>query len=64
MPSTTQRRSIEESMTALPPQLGGGSITTLTRGLSWISLAVALQPKPAFRAVVQAKDPDATKASS
>ncbi len=35
MPSTTQRRSIEESMTVLPPQLGGGPIATITQGLSW-----------------------------
>ncbi len=62
MPSTTQRRSIEESMTVLPRQLGGGPVTTLTQGLSWISLTLAFEPKPVIRAVVQAKDPDATKA--
>jgi len=62
MPSTTQRRSIEESMTVLPSQLGGGPITTLTRGLSWISLTLAFGPKPVVRAVVQAKDPDTAKA--
>ncbi len=62
MPSTTQRRSIEESMTVLPPQLGGGPIATITQGLSWASLTLAFEPKPAIRAVVQAKDPDATKA--
>jgi prepilin-type processing-associated H-X9-DG protein len=62
MPSTTQRRSIEESMTVLPPQFGGAPITTLTQGLSWVSLTLAFEPKPAIRAVVQAKDPDSTKA--
>jgi hypothetical protein len=62
VPSRTLRRSIEESMTALPALLGGGPITTLTQGLSWISLSLALEPKPAFRAVVQGKDPDAAKA--
>jgi hypothetical protein len=62
MPSTTQRRSIEESMTVLPRQLGGGPVTTLTQGLSWISLTLAFEPKPVIRAVVQAKDLDSTKA--
>jgi hypothetical protein len=61
-PSTTLRRSIEESLAVLPEELGGGPITTLTRGLSWISLTSAFEPKPVIRAVVQAKDPDATKA--
>ncbi len=61
-PSTTLRRSIEESLTVLPDELGGGPITTLTRGLSWISLTSALEPRPMIRAVVQAKDPDATRA--
>ena len=62
VPSTTLRRSIEESMAVLPQELGGGPITTVTQGLSWISLTLAFEPKPVIRAVVQAKDPDATKA--
>ncbi len=62
IPSTTLRRSTEESMTSLPQELGGGPITAITRGLSWISLTLTFEPKPAVRAVVQAKDPDATKA--
>ena len=61
-PSTTLRRSIEESLAVLPEGLGGGPITTLTRGLSWISLASGFEPRPVIRAVVQAKDPDATRA--
>ena len=61
VPSTTLRRSIEESLAMLPQQLGGGPITTVTRGLSWISLTLAFEPKPVIRAVVQAKDPDAAK---
>ena len=61
-PSTTLRRSIEESLAELPEELGGGPITTLTRGLSWISLTSAFEPRPVIRAVVQAKDPDATRA--
>jgi prepilin-type processing-associated H-X9-DG protein len=62
VPSSTQRRSIEESMAVLPPQLGGGPITTLTQGLTWISLTLAFEPKPVVRGIAQAKDPDAAKA--
>ncbi len=46
----------------LPPQVGGGPITTVTRGMTWASLAVAFEPEPAVRAVVQAKDADAAGA--
>jgi hypothetical protein len=62
VPSTTLRRSIEESLAVLPQELGGGPITTVTQGLRWMSLTLALEPRPVIRAVVQAKDPDATKA--
>ena len=40
VPSTTLRRSIEESMAILPQELGGGPITTITQGLSWVSLTL------------------------
>ena len=43
VPSTTLRRSIEESLAVLPEELGGGPITTLTRGLSWISLTFGVR---------------------
>ncbi len=62
VPSTTLRRSIEESSAVLPRELGGGPITTVTQGLRWISLTLASEPRPTIRAVVQAKDPDATRA--
>ena len=55
VPSTTLRRSIEESLTVLPQELGGGPITTVTQGLRWISLTLVSEPKPMIRAVVQAK---------
>jgi Protein of unknown function (DUF1559) len=61
VPSSTLRRSIEESLAVLPQELGGGPTTTVTRGLSWISLTSAFEPKPVLRAVVQTKDPDAAK---
>jgi len=62
IPSTTQRRAIEESMTTLPPPLGGAPVTAVTKGLRWASLALAAEPRPTLRAVLQAKDDDAAKA--
>ena len=62
VPSTTLRRSIEESLAVLPQELGGGPITTVSQGLRWISVTLAFEPKPVIRAVVQTKDPDAAKA--
>lgn len=62
IPSATQRRAVEEALPTLPPPVGGGAITTVTRGALWASITLAFEPKPAFRAVVQAKDADAAKA--
>ena len=62
VPSTTLRRSIEESMAVLPQELGGGSITTITQGVRWISFTSASEPGPVIRALVQAKDADASRA--
>ncbi|SIO66916.1 Protein of unknown function [Singulisphaera sp. GP187] len=61
VPSTTQRRALEESMPNLPPELGEVPITTLSRGLRWASLAIAAEPKPALHVVVQAQNADAAK---
>ncbi len=62
IPGATLRRSIEESMPSLPPQLGGGPIATLSRGMDWASIALATEPRPALRLVVKAKDEDAARA--
>ena len=62
IPSTTQRRAIEESAATLPPQLGGGPITTLTQGLRWASLAMAFEPRHTLRVTLQARDADAAQA--
>jgi prepilin-type processing-associated H-X9-DG protein len=56
IPSTIQRRAIEETMTDLPAELGGGPITALTQNLRWASLTLATAPKATIRAVIQAKD--------
>jgi hypothetical protein len=59
--SATQRRALEESMADLPPELGGGSILIVSRGLRWASITLGLEPKPALGAVVQARDADAAR---
>ncbi|MDR3639669.1 MAG: DUF1559 domain-containing protein [Isosphaeraceae bacterium] len=56
MPSNTQRRALEESLTVLPPQFGGAPITSVTRGARWASVALDLGPKPTLRAILQASD--------
>ncbi|MEO6810283.1 MAG: DUF1559 domain-containing protein, partial [Isosphaeraceae bacterium] len=61
-PSDVQRRAVEEAMPALPTELGGGPIATVTRGLRWASLTVDLAPKPLLRIVIQAQDADAATA--
>ncbi len=62
VPSTTLRRSIEESMAVLPRELGGGSITTITQGVRWISFTSVSEPGPVVQALVQARDADASRA--
>jgi prepilin-type processing-associated H-X9-DG protein len=59
VPSITQRRAIEEALPTLPAPIGGGPITTVTRGLRWATLA--LEPRPTVRAIIQAQDADAAK---
>ena len=62
LPSTTQRRAVEESVATLPAQLGGGPITTLTQGLRWASLEMAFEPRQTLRVTLQARDADAAQA--
>ena len=62
LPGAVQRRALEEAMGNLPPQVGGGPITAITRGLRWASLSLAVEPKPMLRGVVQAQDEAAAKA--
>lgn len=56
IPGETLRRSVEESVPSLPAQLGGGPISTLTRGMNWAVFSLSVDPKPVLRAVVSAKD--------
>src|SRR5207245_1099651 len=45
VPTNENRRVVEEIMPKLPPELGGGPITIVTRGILWAAVAVDLPPK-------------------
>jgi hypothetical protein len=59
--SADTRKGVEESLPALPKELGGGDIKTLTRGLQWAAVGVEARPKARVRFVYQAADKDAAK---
>jgi hypothetical protein len=56
MPPASSRRVIEELMPKLPAEVGGGSTTILTHGISWAALAVDLSPKAAVRLTIKSQD--------
>jgi hypothetical protein len=60
--TTDTRKIFEETLPDLPPELGGGSIKVLTRGLQWIAIWIDGPPKLKLHAIVQASDKDAAKA--
>ena len=55
------RRATEESLAALPTELGGGPVAALTQGARWAALGIPADAEPA-RLVVQATDPRAAAA--
>ncbi len=61
-PSTVQRRAFEEAMPRLPDAIGGGPITSITRGLSWATLNLLTQPNPELHGIVQARDAESARA--
>jgi hypothetical protein len=62
IPTDAMRRVFEETMPNLPPQLGGGPVTTLTRGLTWAALRADFGASPTLKLVAQASDPKAAGA--
>ncbi len=60
-PPADTRRVIEEAMPTLPPELGGGPTTVITRGLRWISLGVHLPPDASIHLTIRAKDAESAK---
>lgn len=61
-PGAGLRRSLEETFVNLPGPLGGRPIETVTRGLSWASVAIATAPEVAVRVEMQAADEPAARA--
>lgn len=61
IPSNENRKVVEEIMPQMPAELGGGPITTVTRGARWAALGVDLPPKLSLRGTIQATDGEAAK---
>lgn len=62
IPSAASRRVVEELMPNLPVELGGGPVTTLSRGVLWAAIGGDLSPKPTLRLVVQSQTAEAARA--
>lgn len=62
VPTTDTRRVLDETLPTLPDELGGGSITPLSRGLRSLALDLEAEPKLALRLAVQTDDADAAGA--
>ena len=58
------RRALEETISTLPPELGNLPGTTLTRGLQWACLDVAVQPEVTLRLTIQSADADSAQSMS
>lgn len=62
IPSADTRRVLEEMVPELPPQLGGGPVTKITRGVLWLAAGVGLSgDNPTFRLVVASPDESAAR---
>ncbi|MDB5298852.1 MAG: hypothetical protein JWO87_515, partial [Phycisphaerales bacterium] len=62
IPTADLRRSFEENMPTLPIGNAPMPITTLTRGMSWVTATIAPPPKPQIAVI--AKTPDAASANA
>ena len=60
-PSSGQRRTLEETIPELPQELGGGSITAVSKGMEWTILRFDGEPKLDLRLVAMAVNPAAAK---
>lgn len=60
-PTADNRRVIEDMIPTLPSELGGGPITAVTHGCSWISLGISTQNHVSVKVVVQSQDAAAAK---
>jgi Protein of unknown function (DUF1559) len=55
-PNADLCRVVEETMTNLPPAVGGGSVQIFSRGLTWACVTLATTPKFDVSLIVQASD--------
>jgi hypothetical protein len=62
VPSDEQRRIVAEGVPSLPPQMGGGPGTILSKGVRWAAIGVTTQPTLSVRLISQAEDAAAAKA--
>jgi hypothetical protein len=64
IPSSDQRRAIEEVMPLVPQELGSGPMKSLTRGVIWAAASATLTPKFSVRLRIQSESPAAAKVFS
>ncbi len=62
IPNADSRKVLEETSPTLPTELGGGAMTTLTKGLQWACLAISAAPEVKGSVVIQSPDADSAKA--
>lgn len=62
IPTADNRRVIEETLPALPKQLGGGPSSVLTRGVTWAAASLQLPPKMSVLVAVRSSDGQAAQA--
>jgi hypothetical protein len=62
LPSADARRVLEETLPNVPRELGGGPITSVSRGLAWAAIGLTQDPEPSLRCIVQGKDAASAKA--
>ncbi len=53
---------VEELTPQLPPELGGGPSSVLTRGIRWAAVGIDVSPRKAFRLVIKSEDARAAEA--
>jgi prepilin-type processing-associated H-X9-DG protein len=61
IPQASARKQVEGVVGELPPELGGGPVQTVSRGLTWMSMAIAMPPSPSLKVVIQAAGADDAK---
>jgi hypothetical protein len=59
--SQDTRRALEDSLPALPMELGSDPVKVLTGGISWAVASADVTPKMSLRVVVQSPDADGAK---